>query len=129
MREIEFRAWLKNENKMVDVISINTNDKVIAYIDKDKKELIVNCDFDNIELMQWTGQRDKTRTEEYPEGKKIFEDDIIESEEFGVGTVYYDEECGQYLVKLYEEGYIGIGKADIDFKIVGNIYENPNLLE
>lgn len=129
MREIEFRAWLKDKKMMVEVEGLDFEHKYIEIKEYEDDDYVCYAGFDEIELMQWTGQRDNTRTEEFPIGKKIFEGDIVESENFGFGTVYYDEECGQYLVKFFDEGYMGIGHADIEFKIIGNIYENHELLE
>lgn len=118
MKDLKFRAWLKNENKMVDVISINTNDKVIAYIDKDKKDLIVNCDFDNIELMI---------------GLKIYGDEVVFIGDvvriYGGEQMFNYYEVDKIIVIKDLEDLLSLCNMDYGIDVLGNLYKNPELLE
>lgn len=132
-REIKFRAWLKEDKKMVNVETMDFTDKSIQHL---KKSEINNAyilrreSFDDVELMQYTGLTDKNGTE-------IYEGDIIkykfpydrrlihispvkflETEtSFGIKDRYGNE------IPLYR---ITTGNF---FEVIGNIYENPELLE
>lgn len=130
MREIEFRAFLKKEKKMVEVISINTNDKLLDYIDNEKKDLILGTSFDDAELMQYTGKKDKN-------GKKIFEGDIVKDEKgrlfvieykfggFNLAPLMYfnDEFSWNPLGDMQTAGFL-----QESCEVIKNIWENPELL-
>ena len=107
MRTIKFRAWKQSQKTMF------YPKKTIHPIDLPQ----VMLEKENDILMQFTGLKDKN-------GKEIYEGDIVEYETFDtiIGVV---EWCaGSYLLNG-EEMYLD---KDI-YKIIGNIYENPELLE
>ena len=133
MKEIKFRAWLKEDKKMVNVETMDFTDKSIQYLEKSEfinAYLLRRVGFDDIELMQYIGLRDKN-------GKEIYEGDIIkykfpydirlkhispvkflETEaSFGIKDRYGNE------IPLYTIS------ANNYFEVIGNIYENKNLLE
>ena len=80
---------------------------------------------DEIELMQSTGLKDKN-------GKEIFEGDILKSNKY-ITSVFYER--GAYHVKFRKTPNTTVIMNVISFiekyktKIIGNIYENPELLE
>ena len=110
-REIKFRAWQTEYKKMEYLGSIG---RMINLYDS------TWFDDNFFKLMQYTGLKDKN-------GKEIYEGDIIE---FTVGKFKAE-------VMWNDKGFWGI-KCDVfcndtlyfpETKVIGNIYENPELLE
>ncbi len=114
MRTIKFRAWDKKKKVM-----LNNEDtlNLLAYFVK------------NVEYMQFTGLKDKN-------GKEIYEGDII-SEDFIMPPIYMIEFIkGVFMFKRTDGNgsypiYDNIIKKDklLSVKILGNIYENPELMK
>lgn len=128
MREIKFRAWDKLNKKIVTSglsINLDTTDRVIpisfsqgdlSYCRDNDVSSVPNVHTD-IELMQWTGLKDKN-------GVEIYEGDIVKWSNKTYKVVWYEKIAG------FVMEYNGIERPDIEFEceIIGNIYENPELL-
>ena len=126
MRKIKFRAWDKENEKMMKVSSISLENKEIAVKDFGTYHFFRIKD---IELMQYIGLKDKN-------DKEIYEGDIVLVKLGGTSTWYktivkFKE--GAFIASLIDgEDYIYIfnrGFDSNDFEIIGNIYKNKNLLE
>ena len=79
---------------------------------------------DNIEVVQYTGLKDR-------EGKKIFEGDVVEvSEKDGEYLIiYYGAMCSFLLKKIGKFSTHFSIRECREFEIIGNIFENSELLE
>ena len=129
MREIKFRAWLKEEKKMVNVETIDFTDKSIQYLEKNEfinAYLLRRMIFDDIELMQYTGLKDKN-------GKEIYEGDILFFRDENMKYVVVWQDAAFIIksieIRKYSEKMCWLDDTEICCEIVGNIYENKNLLE
>ena len=119
-REIKFRAWLKDVQEMIPVHDIKFNGNIGLI----NTQLAWRM-FNEIELMQFTGLHDQN-------GKEIYEGDICRDED-GLGVIYWEKDCWMYGFVLFDSSYKSDGymlreMAD-DCEIIGNIYENHELLE
>lgn len=118
MRKIEFRAWLKDEKRMVKVVGIDWDIRRIYY---NEDCYLMEALFNEIELMQFTGLCDKN-------GKKIFEGDILKVYAKLVGKIEFVDATFfiRYSKNSYEE--LNMFYAE-EIEIIGNIHDNPELLE
>jgi uncharacterized phage protein (TIGR01671 family) len=136
-RPIKFRAWNHRYKKMFDVthLDMSSSEVMTGYVDFEGNEGDVwDAIFDGKDytLMQYTGLKDKN-------GKEIYEGDIVRYKERmddhgEVQTleakVFYSEEYGSFFMG----GLVGWNTFhdnslyDVP-EIIGNIYENPELLK
>ena len=129
MREIKFRAWLKEDKKMVNVETMDFTDKSIQYL---KKSEIINAYIlrresdDDVELMQYTGLKDKN-------DKEIYEGDILFFRDENMKYIVVWQDAAFIIksieIRKYSEKMCWLDDTEICCEIVGNIYENKKLLE
>lgn len=125
MREIKFRAWLKEHKTMVNVAEIDINHQLIYHYGFDDFEGNFE-NFNSIELLQYTDLKDKN-------GKEIYEGDILfEIESFGKRYYKVIFENGsfraEFEIDFEEHSFDLIDIVAQGCEIIGNIYENPELL-
>jgi len=135
MREIKFRAWDKWNSKMANVVEIrwvrNGDEikKAIVQIDVDQdtnKAIMLK----DLELMQFTGLKDKN-------GKEIYEGDVIQWEEQEDWSTNVYKKTAE--VKFVDGAFRthteftsnenNLGIVATWGEVIGNIYENPELLK
>ena len=123
MREIKFRAWDKETKIMLAVNTLALKSKYCepsSSFSHDFKD--GNCHLFSADtiFMQYTELKDKKRTTEYPEGQEIYEGDIVNVPYNYIGN----------RVVVFEEGKYNITNYLLSkLEVIGNIYENPELLE
>ena len=124
MREIKFKAWHKEEKIMGEVLGIDILHKEIFFSDEDV-DCYEHTDFKDIELMQYTGLKDKNN-------KEIYEGDIVKLRtNHGIGVVKNYDEWGAFVVEYIKPrplAVLGTNYYKEDIEVIGNIYENPELL-
>ena len=127
-REIKCKAYIKKSKEVVEVKSLhlNTRKAIIGYSKSKTNYGNYSISFDDIELMQYTGLKDKN-------GKEIYEGDIIQilGGEYEQGFYEWNEKV--QIKDLIYDGFnlmmtiSQIGNKAIE--VIGNIYENPELLK
>lgn len=151
-REIKFRVWDKTSEEMLyqddfERVEIDTKNKMVTLIadeESDKSHYVLDYE-DGIEaeIMQYTGFND-TKDKEIYEGdilkftqiiKKIFHpEEELEIIEFYT-DIKWEEGC--YWIKDYRDdeyrdmlgAFIGDVYPLTEIEVVGDIYNNPELLE
>ena len=113
------KVYVKKYDKIFDVIEIHFDINVV-YFDDGIRDGYMSLDFEDIEFIYNTGYKDKN-------DNYIYTGDIVvhnnlkyvvrkKTEEF-----YYLEKNGKYCCRL--------SSMEDDYSVIGNIYENKELLE
>jgi hypothetical protein len=128
MREIKFRAWVfyddRGTRKMIDVGAMRIFGDIAYVYDENGDEFQINTP----DLSQFTGLKDKN-------GKEIYEGDIIYSESWWWGPCAVEYRSGKTGPCVGENVMEwGLSKCHNlwdgkEVKVIGNIYESPELLE
>lgn len=138
-REIKFRAYSSNNHKMYPVSNIEWDIDGRIWVTADDGKNGIELIDEEAHLMQYTGLHDKN-------GREIYEGDIVRVQETmdggrivcleAIASVLWNKERGCWGCEGGFEGHL----ADYSFgtklnvmgnvcEVVGNIYENPELLE
>ena len=125
---LKFRAWHNELGRMMSIKNIWFQDSRLEELELNDAVMndYITAYPDEIELMQSTGLCTK-------EGTEVFEGDILHHQ---IQTEYtfivkYDKDKGRW----YGDGLSRTYRIDITkeflqyYKVIGNIYENPELLE
>lgn len=134
MRELKFRAWDNLHKEMIvtgfHVFGEYTLFNLIGqycFETKGNKSSLER--YDDIVVTQYTGLEDKNE-------KEIYEGDVVKCG-YGVGIVVFNAGCFMvewiddkeaYMEFLFSRKEMYARKDDELFEIVGNIYENPELI-
>ena len=118
-REIKFRAWDKEFGSMVHEFNEG------YFISMQNGELKAgsndgNEDYFELEIMQFTGLKDKN-------GKEIYEGDILRCWNGLMPVVFH---LGMFMLKGQKREYFSMGyEREIDIEVIGNIHEHPHLIK
>ncbi len=127
MREIKFRAWSTKHKRMFETSS-GVDEDGDWYTSGDYSEVCeVYEDNEKIMQMQFIGLKDKN-------SKEIYEGDILRDKNQAVCVVGFGADMdnvtfGFRLEYLQTVNSYCIEPSLVEFEVIGNIYENPELLE
>lgn len=124
---IKVRVWRKSVKSFVSphylFFRISMHGEIYSEIVSDMNDLVIQ---------QYTGLGDNNN-------KECFKDDIIQTKNGGIGKIIFhhgcfmiewlhDPEANMELLAFEPNGY-KYGTPRTDFEVIGNIYENPELLK
>lgn len=123
MRDIKFRAWDKNLKRILKVKEIDFEHRLVTL---EISELAIKkITFENVELLQYTGLKDKN-------GKDIYERDIFAHNNHKFEVVWdstrfigLDNDRSGKGYCCYVDSHYKDGSSSIE--VVGNVYENDLL--
>lgn len=130
MRELEFRAWFPQENRMINNVPIDENGKY-KHCTSTGFALQYDPSYIALEVMQYTGLKDKN-------GVKIFEGDVVKNSWDDIFEIKFGE-CGNGNI-CWNGWYMNPPNKKINYcvpwdsmaikhyEIIGNIHQNPELL-
>ena len=128
-----FKFRYNYNNKIYDVFAIDFFHSTGQIVSLDRKETLM-CKLDLNNLIQCTGLKDKN-------GKFIYEGDIVQFYDDGslktMKIVWDDDEFDFKAIGLKKSvecygqdfSYLGCIEKENNLEVIGNIYENPELLE
>lgn len=126
MREILFKAKRKDngewaEGLLVFLTKINlANAETVLAI---QRFALGSVEIDDSTICQYTGLTDKN-------GNKIWENDVVKDTDIHLlGSVEYDEEHGMYVINEVNDGYQNFQEFWSCTEVIGNIFDNPELLK
>lgn len=129
-----FRAWINELGCFADGVDVYHDGSFNMWLDFDCGKNMIQPD-DSDTLMQSTGLRDKNK-------KLVFGDDIVRFKYMNrlnvvvdlIGVFVYCDDELRWEIDIYGDdsytclSYVSNGIMS-DFEVIGNIYENPELLK
>lgn len=125
MREIKFRAWDKELKNWADYAIAYDR---LSFLDENTGWWKTDKEGERFILCQYTGLKDN-------EDREIYEGDIVKAVVFSkwIGVAKYSDKNQAFVFECIDKNYRGnivfMSQFDQGFKILGNIYENPELLK
>lgn len=121
------KVYIKRLDKILEVESIRFDTKVVEIYDEAASRYRY-CDIDEVEFIYGTGFKDKN-------GKEIESGDILKTEFGSIFCIKFHSAYGFYAVNEDEKCWFAEGIEDgiegilPKHEVIGNIYENKELLE
>ena len=124
MKDLKFRAWLKNYNCYADVLGFEQGRLFVQFQSGERSQHRLYVPVEDCILEQYTGLTDKN-------GKEIYEGDVVNIQgikyyvDFEHGGFWFNNDNRKWKANRPFTHFQEIN----DTEVVGNVHENPDLLE
>ena len=124
MRELKFRAWIKGYNCYADVLGFEQGKLFVQFQSGERAQHRLYVPIEDSALEQYTSLKDRN-------GKEIYEGDIVNIQgikyyvDFEHGGFWFNNDNRKWKANRPFTHFQEIN----DTEVVGNVHENPDLLE
>ena len=127
MRDLKFRAWIKNYNCYADVLGFEQDRLFVQFQSGERAQHRLYVPIEDCVLEQYTGLKDKN-------GEMVYDGDIVLDRYDGDDAfiVEWDKDTASFILTDTEH-ILNVSfdnfYPDKDLEIIGNIHENQELME
>ncbi len=120
-RDIKFRAWWQADKPEYHR-GIQTNPPKMLYDSWNGECLLFAHEKQPVVVMQYTGHKDS-------HGKEMYEGDVVKDKGNNKGNCFWNDDSSGFDIDFQIGELQSVADCANDVEVIGNIYENPELLE
>lgn len=138
-RRLDNGIWVEGDYSLYQQYNGGLIYARISFIDPNNKKQLISYVIDPTTVGQYIGLRDQRRTQEFPAGLRIYKGDVVnrgcfyEGKPDELSVVVWDQPMARWrwegIGHIKGRGLYPNTSVSRHAKVIGNIHENPELLE